>query len=364
MSALTGASLYCSRSSLGKLHQENVRAHAKCSRRPTERLCASAHVTSVEPEPTLFSIGAEKLLSLPPVYALALKQARKKICDRGHQLGIDFQAEVAKLRQAADWDAELHAAQDPDLQLPAYFKAKFHAYSQGNLSWEAALEASVISQFVHASVMDPEGKIMSAKGDADLRSSYSAKLRTLMQQAGVKQDIKQIVDLGCSTGLSSLELNRAFPQAQITAVELSPYFLAVAKFAQRQRQDSSNAEPITFCHAAAEQTQLPDCSQDLVSACLVFHELPQSAAKEVMQEAHRILRPGGALAIMEMNPQSPYFQRRLSNPFAYAAFRSTEPFLLDYMSLDLGQLAKSAGFSHASEMDSTPSHKTFLACKK
>lgn len=57
-----------------------------------------------------------------------------------------------------------------------------------------------------------------------------------MQQAGVKQDIKQIVDLGCSTGLSSLELNRAFPQAQITAVELSPYFLAVAKFAQRQRQ--------------------------------------------------------------------------------------------------------------------------------
>ena len=57
-----------------------------------------------------------------------------------------------------------------------------------------------------------------------------------MQQAGVKPDIQQIVDLGCSTGLSTLELNRAFPQAQITAVELSPYFLAVARFAQRQRQ--------------------------------------------------------------------------------------------------------------------------------
>ena len=63
-------------------------------------------------------------------------------------------------------------------------------------------------------------------------------------------------------------------------------------------QDMSGAEPITFCHAAAEHTQLPDGSQDLVSACLLFHELPQSAAKEIMQEAHRILKPGGALAIM------------------------------------------------------------------
>lgn len=70
----------------------------------------------------------------------AFVQARKKICERGKQLGIDFQAEVAKLRQAADWDTERHAAQDPKVQLPAYFKAKFHAYSEGNLSWEAALE--------------------------------------------------------------------------------------------------------------------------------------------------------------------------------------------------------------------------------
>ena len=74
---------------------------------------------------------------------LEFLQARKKICDRGHQLGIDFQAEVANLREAADWDTELHAAQDPELELPAYFKAKFHAYSEGNLSWEAALEVSL-----------------------------------------------------------------------------------------------------------------------------------------------------------------------------------------------------------------------------
>ena len=41
------------------------------------------------------------------------------------------------------------------------------------------------------------------------------------------------------------------------------------------------AVPATFLHAAAEDTQLPDASADLVSICLVCHELPRSATKEV-----------------------------------------------------------------------------------
>ena len=65
-----------------------------------------------------------------------------------------------------------------------------------------------------------------------------------------------------------------------------------------QDQNEGQADPITFQHAAAESTGLPGSSQDLVSACLLFHELPASAAAQVMAEAFRILRPGGVLAIM------------------------------------------------------------------
>lgn len=67
-------------------------------------------------------------------------QARKKIVDRGAVLGVDFDAEVATLREAADWDAELQSVQNADLQLPSYYTTSFHAYSKGNLCWEAALE--------------------------------------------------------------------------------------------------------------------------------------------------------------------------------------------------------------------------------
>lgn len=65
----------------------------------------------------------------------------------------------------------------------------------------------------------------------------------------------------------------------------------------------------------------------------------------------------------EMNPASPSFKVVLGNPIAYAAFKSTEPWLLDYMALDLAELAQSVGFVHVAETSSTPSHKTFIACK-
>ena len=68
-----------------------------------------------------------------------------------------------------------------------------------------------------------------------------------------------------------------------------------------QDANGGQVEPIKFQHAAAEHTQLPNSSQDLVSACLLFHELPQTAAQDIVREAFQILKPGGALAIMVRN---------------------------------------------------------------
>ena len=69
------------------------------------------------------------------------------------------------------------------------------------------------------------------------------------------------------------------------------------------------------------------------------------------------------MLLQEMNPASPSFKVVLGNPIAYAAFKSTEPWLLEYMALDLGKLAQSVGFVSVAEASSTPSHKTFIACK-
>ena len=44
------------------------------------------------------------------------------------------------LKGAADWEAELASVKNPNLQLPAYYTQPFHAYPEGNLCWEAALQ--------------------------------------------------------------------------------------------------------------------------------------------------------------------------------------------------------------------------------
>ena len=62
------------------------------------------------------------------------------------------------------------------------------------------------------------------------------KMKQLMQEACINTYVRHAVDLGCSTGLSTLELHHAFPEAQITALDLSPYFITVAKYDQRHRQ--------------------------------------------------------------------------------------------------------------------------------
>lgn len=40
---------------------------------------------------------------------------------------------------------------------------------------------------------------------------------------------------------------------------------------------------------------------------------------QIIEEAQRLLKPGGALAIMEMNPYSPALQRMVNNVFAFTA---------------------------------------------
>lgn len=137
------------------------------------------------------------------------------------------------------------------LDYPAYYCRSFHAYENGNLNWEAALEVEVAARAVHAGIWPDAG----AEGDSRLRQSYHDVLKSQI----VSQP-RDILDLGCSVGMSAFALQQAYPQAKITGLDLSPYFLAVANY----RSQQCNAQ-INWIHAAAESTGLPSGSFDLVS---------------------------------------------------------------------------------------------------
>ncbi len=323
----------------------------------------SATPESKSTPPSLASQLVNGILAVKPLANLAKHQARSMMIKRAETIGVYWRQEVEALRArqgqtefSEAWERDLAELQSPNLVYPDYYVTSFHAYEQGNLSWEAAMEVEVAAHAVHARIWPDAG----AQGDAMLRQIF----HTVLQQQ-ISAPPQAILDLGCSVGMSTFALQALYPQAQITGVDLSPYFLAVARYqACRHQPLVDSAQPvdqsaITWVHAAAEATGLPNASFDLVSAHLLFHELPQTAALAILSEARRLLRPGGHLAIMDMNPHSDVYAKM--PPYILTLLKSTEPYLDQYFALDLEQAMVEAGFTRPLAVCNSPRHRTIIA---
>ena len=287
------------------------------------------------------------ILSIKPLADFAKGQARQMMIERAEKIGVPWRENVRQLR-SHDWQAELAQVENPQIAYPDYYCCSFHAYETGNLSWEAAWEVESAAQAVHATIWQKTDGI-SPKGDSRLRQSYLDVLaKTLPSQP------QDILDLGCSVGMSTFSLQAAYPQARVTGLDLSPYYLAVANYRARERR-----LPIHWVHQAAETTGLPAESFDVVSTFLIFHELPQAAAKAILREARRLLRPGGYFGLMDMNPRSEVY--RQMPPYILTLLKSTEPYLDQYFTLDLESTFVEAGFQSPAIVPISPRHRAVIA---
>ncbi|HEY9624484.1 MAG TPA: class I SAM-dependent methyltransferase [Crinalium sp.] len=307
--------------------------------------------------PRLASRLVNGVLSIKPLANLAKNRARNMMIKRAESIGVYWRQEVQALRSrqtatpfSPDWDADLAQIKNPALEYPDYYLCSFHAYEEGNLGWNPAMEVEVAAHAVHARIWPDAG----AKGDAMLRQSFHSILK-----AQLPTPPQTILDVGCSVGMSTFALQETYPQAQITGVDLSPYFLAIAQYRTQTQAASTQSPTPTWLHAAGESTGLPDASFDLVSAFLIFHELPQSAAINILREARRLLRPGGYVAIMDMNPKSEMFAKM--PPYILTLLKSTEPYLDEYFSLDIDQVIYDAGFTRPTITANSPRHRTVIA---
>ena len=88
------------------------------------------------------------------------------------------------------------------------------------------------------------------------------------------------------------------------------------------------------------------------------HELPQVATRQILDEARRLLRSGGYLAIMDMNPQSQVYAKM--PPYILTLLKSTEPYLDEYFSLDMVGALVDAGFTAPTITCNTSRHRTII----
>ena len=112
---------------------------------------------------------------------------------------------------------------------------------------------------------------------------------------------ERIVDFGSGIGNSIPHFRRYFKDANITCADISQKSLDVAS---RRFPGPEKTLKITKAGIPA-----PDRSFDAAFSACVFHHIPPSEHAFWLKELHRIVRPGGLIAIFEHNPLNPLTQR-------------------------------------------------------
>ncbi|MDJ0703972.1 MAG: class I SAM-dependent methyltransferase [Leptolyngbyaceae cyanobacterium MO_188.B28] len=100
----------------------------------------------------------------------------------------------------------------------------------------------------------------------------------------------KVLDLCCGSGQTTQFLVNY--SMQVTGLDASPRSL------QRARQNTPEAE---YVEAWAEDMPFEDNSFDLVHTSAAMHEMTPTQLQEILQEAHRVLKPGGYLTLVDFH---------------------------------------------------------------
>jgi SAM-dependent methyltransferase len=103
---------------------------------------------------------------------------------------------------------------------------------------------------------------------------------------------------------------------------------------------------IQFLQGNAENTALPEQSFDLVTVMWAFHEAPMKGRTQILQEARRLLSPGGVLAVIDMSTDCVTSLTMLKG----------EPYVQEYQRNIHHQLRKTLGFKTLQYHTIVPNH--------
>ena len=142
----------------------------------------------------------------------------------------------------------------------------------------------------------------------------------------IKADSKaKILDMCCGVGISTRALQNAFPDSDfVVGIDTSPEMVSMAGFLTNHLafvkpvveffiSNKSNAKMdmkrkrrfprrAKFATGNTERTNFPSKSFDLVTIMYAFHEVPEAGREKILQEAYRVLQPGGTLVVLDISP--------------------------------------------------------------
>ncbi len=266
--------------------------------------------------------------------------------DAFEEIHDDLSPEFDRLSKGA---TELHP--NPTLKIPKYWDYPIHRTTGG---WDGHRHMGFIHGCLVQRILDKNTSPPTS--GVTVPDAYAVR-RQVAEQAP-RRDYEHIVDVGCQSGLYTLKLAEVFPDAHITACDIS-----IAQLEQVQRNANTHGHTWTLLHADACATDLEDQSCDLFTSYILLHELPQHVIREVVQEGFRILRPGGDLLFADVAPYSE-LGKRAEWRTDYLARFGGEPYWRGSATIDMVQILKDAGFADIRYDGMPPSNFPWITCAR
>ena len=206
---------------------------------------------------------------------------------------------------------------------PEYYRTAFHYQTDGWMSQKSAGVYETSTETLFLGRQDAMQRV-SLKPLIQLSKTTQAQGRPM-----------RVLEVACGTGRFMTFVRDNLPlDTEYTAVDLSPYYLDVArendKYWRRTRKateaGSPDISPARIIQALAEKLPFEAESFDAVVCVYLFHELPREVRAKVATEMSRVLRPGGTIVLTDSIQRGDY--TALDDAMGNVDFN--EPYYADY----------------------------------
>lgn len=286
---------------------------------------------------------------LPAHLKAAMPSTRQLTADRTQLIERDLQnidagyyrlphdlidSPVAAFRQSIAYFADLpnvnrrrrgeegpEVATDDAERFPDYYRRAFHHQTDGYLSEKSAR------------LYDYQVEILFGGAADAMRRQALVPIHEFLRERRMADC--RLIDIACGTGRFLTFVKDNYPRLAVTALDVSPYYVAEA------RRNLTPWSRVDYVEAAVESAALPPESYDIATCIYLFHELPATLHAEVAHAIAGMLKPGGLFVFLDslQSGDRPEYDALLESfPLAFH-----EPYYADYLRQDLGGLFSAAG---------------------
>ena len=224
---------------------------------------------------------------------------------------------------------------DNDVEIPKYLTAYDIHQQPGGYHTE-----NIEDDIAPGVVYDISLPIYSGNSMGDENDLLSQAIIGYMQNYIKLSEPERILDIGCAIGNSTLPFAKIFPNTEIHGID-------VASPCLRYAHARANALGVTahFSQQNAEQTNFENETFDLITSCLLLHETSHGAIPKIINEAYRLLKPGGWMMHLDVYP----FHRQAIEPLYdflkdWEIINNNENFSGALRNMNLQQIFEDAGF--------------------